>query len=151
MRPPTLLYFKVTLTIWDTLRFQMNFSCQPNFLSSLCLKMYSLSHAQLLQLCGLYSPWNSPGQNTGMGSLFLLQGIFPTQGSNSGLLNYRQILYQLSHKGSPEGGIFNWEMTVFSLDTNFPAIATVFHSHFKYTGQESLSTDRCVELRELVL
>ena len=86
-----------------------------------------------------------------MGSLFLLQGIFPTQGSNSGLLNYRQIRYQLSHKGSPEGGIFNWEMTVFSLDTNFPAIATVFHSHFKYTGQESLSTDRCVELRELVL
>ena len=30
---------------------------------------------------GLYSPWNSPGQNSGMGSLFLLQGIFPTQGS----------------------------------------------------------------------
>ena len=34
---------------------------------------------------GLYSPWNSPGQNTGVGSLFLLQGIFPTQGSNHGL------------------------------------------------------------------
>ena len=31
---------------------------------------------------GLYSPWNSPGQNTGVGSLSLLQGIFPTQGSN---------------------------------------------------------------------
>ena len=31
---------------------------------------------------GLYSPWNSPGQNTGLGSLSLLQGIFPTQGSN---------------------------------------------------------------------
>ena len=47
---------------------------------------------------GLYSPWNSPGQNTGVGSLSLLQGIFPTQGSNPGLLNCRQILYQLSHK-----------------------------------------------------
>ena len=35
---------------------------------------------------GLYSPWNSPGQNTGVGSHSLLQGIFPTQGSNSGLL-----------------------------------------------------------------
>ena len=34
---------------------------------------------------GLYSPWNSPGQNTGVGRLSLLQGIFPTQGSNPGL------------------------------------------------------------------
>ena len=49
----------------------------------------------------LYSPWNSPGQNTGVGSLSLLQGIFPTQGSNPGLLHCRRILYQLSHKGSP--------------------------------------------------
>ena len=50
-----------------------------------------------------YSPWDSPGQNTGMGSLSLLQGIFPTQGSNPGLPHCRQILYQLSHnclKGS---------------------------------------------------
>ena len=47
------------------------------------------------------SPWNSPGQNTGMGSLSLLQGIFPPQGSNPGLPYCRQILYQLSHKGSP--------------------------------------------------
>ena len=38
-----------------------------------------------LQPHGLYSPWNSPGQNTGVGSYFLLQGIFPTQGSNPGL------------------------------------------------------------------
>ena len=38
-----------------------------------------------LQSYGLYSPWNSPGQNTGVGSLSLLQGIFPTQGSNPGL------------------------------------------------------------------
>ena len=50
---------------------------------------------------GLYSPWNSPGQNTGLGSLPPLQGIFPTQGSNSGLLHCRRILYQLSHQGSP--------------------------------------------------
>ena len=44
----------------------------------------------------LYSPWNSPGQNTGVGSLSLLQGIFPTQGSNPGLPHCGQILYQLS-------------------------------------------------------
>jgi len=46
-------------------------------------------------------PWNSPGQNTGVGSHYLLQGIFPTQGSNPGLPHCRQILYQLSHQGSP--------------------------------------------------
>ena len=48
---------------------------------------------------GLYSSWNSPGQNTGVGSLSLLQGIFPTQGLNPGLPHCRRILYQLSHKG----------------------------------------------------
>ena len=53
-----------------------------------------------LRLYGLYSPWNSLGQNTGVDSLSLLQGIFPTQGSNPGLLQCRWILYQLSHKGS---------------------------------------------------
>ena len=53
-----------------------------------------------LQPRGLCSPWNSPGQNTGMGSQSLLQGIFPTQGSNPGLQHCRQILYQLSHEGS---------------------------------------------------
>ena len=46
-------------------------------------------------------PWNSPGQTTGVGSLSLLQGIFPTQGSNPGLPHCRRTLYQLSHKGSP--------------------------------------------------
>ena len=51
-----------------------------------------------LQPHGLYSPWNSPGQNTGVGSLSLLQGIFPTQGSNLGLWHCRRVLYQLSHK-----------------------------------------------------
>ena len=54
-----------------------------------------------LQPHGLYSPWNSPGQNTGVGSLSLLQGIFPTQGSNPGLPHCRQILYQLSPQGKP--------------------------------------------------
>ena len=49
----------------------------------------------------LHSPWNSPGQNTGVGSLSLLQGIFPTQGWNPGLPHCRQILYQLSYQGSP--------------------------------------------------
>ena len=46
------------------------------------------------------SPWNSLGQNTGVGSLSLLQEIFLTQESNQGLLHCRQILYQLSSQGS---------------------------------------------------
>ena len=49
---------------------------------------------------GLYSPWNSLGQNTEVGSLSLLQGIFPTQGLNPGLLPWGQIVYHLSYQGS---------------------------------------------------
>ena len=66
----------------------------------------------------LYSPWNSPGQNTGVGSLSLLQGIFPTQGSNPGLLHCRRILYQLSHKGSPR--ILEWVAYPFSSASSWP-------------------------------
>ena len=61
---------------------------------------------------GLYSPWNSPGQNTGGGSLSLLQVIFPTQESNSGLPHCRWILYQLSHQRSPR--ILEWVAYPFS-------------------------------------
>ena len=46
---------------------------------------------------GLYSPWHSPGQKTGVGSLSFLHEIVPTQGSNQDLLHCRQILYQLSY------------------------------------------------------
>ena len=66
--------------------------------------MWSEGHSVLstsLWPHGLYSPWNSPGQNTGVGSLSLLQGIFPTLGLNPDLPYCRWILYQLSHQGSP--------------------------------------------------
>ena len=49
---------------------------------------------------GIYSPWISPGQNTGVGTCSHFQGIFPTQRSNPGLPHYRQILYQLGHQRS---------------------------------------------------
>ena len=68
------------------------------------LPFYEVKVAQLcltLWPHGLYSPWNSSGQNTGVGSLSLLQGIFPTQEYNPGLPHCRWILIQLSHKGSP--------------------------------------------------
>ena len=54
-----------------------------------------------LFLNSLLCLWNSPGKNTGMGCHSLLQGIFPTQTSNPGFLHCRQILYHLSHQGSP--------------------------------------------------
>ena len=50
---------------------------------------------------GLYSPWNPPGQSTGVGSLSLLQWIFPAQELNWGLMHCRQILHQLSYQGRP--------------------------------------------------
>ena len=71
-----------------------------------------------LQPHGLYSPWNSLGQNTGLGSLSLLQGIFPTQGLNPGLPCCRQILYQLSHKRSAR--ILEWVAYPFSSRSSWP-------------------------------
>ena len=65
-----------------------------------------------LQPHGLHSPWNSPGQNPGVGSLSLLQGIFPIQGSNPGLPHCGWILYQLSHKGNPR--VLEWVAYPFS-------------------------------------
>ena len=50
----------------------------------------------------LYSPWNFLGQNTGVGNLSLVQGIFPTPWLNPGLLHWGRILYKLSHQGSLE-------------------------------------------------
>ena len=75
-------------------------------LSSEKWKWKSFSHVGLFATPRVYSPWNSLGQNTGVGSLSLLWGILPTQGSNPGLLHCRRILYQLSHQGSPR--ILEW-------------------------------------------
>ena len=55
-----------------------------------------------LQSFRLLHPWDSPGKNTGVGCHALLQGIFPTQGSNPGLPHCRWILYHLSHKSKNE-------------------------------------------------
>ena len=65
----------------------------------------SLSCGQLfvtdgLQPARLLCPWDSPGKNTGVGCHAPLQGVFPTQGSNSGLPYCSRILYHLSHQGS---------------------------------------------------
>ena len=62
----------------------------------------SMAHCvKVAQLCPTLYERNSPGQNTGVGSLSLLHGIFLTQELNRGLLHCRWILYQLSYEGSP--------------------------------------------------
>ena len=71
-----------------------------------------------LQPHGLYSPWTSPGWNTGVGSLSRLHGIFLTQGLNPGLPRCRWILYQLSHKGYPR--ILEWVAYPFSSRSSQP-------------------------------
>ena len=68
-----------------------------------------------LQLHGL---WNSPGKNTEVGNPSLLQGLFPTWGLNPGLPHCRQILYQLSHQGSPR--ILEWVASPFSSVSSQP-------------------------------
>ena len=65
------------------------------------LSSSSSSSCVLLFVTPGTDPWNSPGKNTGVGIHSLLQGIFPTQGLNLGLLHCGQILYCLSHKGRP--------------------------------------------------
>ena len=73
---------------------------------SRCEGMKSLSRVQLfatswtVACTRLLYPWNFLGKSTGEGCHFLLQGIFPTQGSNPGLPHCRQTLYRLSHQGS---------------------------------------------------
>ena len=61
-------------------------------------------------------------KNTEVDSLSLLQGIFPTQGSNPGLLHCRQILYQLSYQGSPR--ILEWVAYTFSRGSSPPRNGT---------------------------
>ena len=83
-----------------------------------------------LQPTRLFCLWDFPGKDTGVGCHFLLQGIFPTQGSNPGLLHCRRIPYRLSYKGSPflwapfgEGArILEWVAIPFSRDLPDPGI-----------------------------
>ena len=71
-----------------------------------------------LEHFSLVSPWNFPGQNTGVVSLSILQGIFPTQWLNPGLPHCRQILYCWSHQGSPR--ILEYVADPFSSGSSWP-------------------------------
>ena len=95
---------------------------------------------------GLYSPWNSPGQNTGVGSLSPLQGIFPSQGSNPGLPHCRKILYLLSHKGSPR--ILEWIAYPFSSACSWPrnrtGVSSIAGRFFTYWAWRKPNVCVCV-------
>ena len=73
-----------------------------------------------MQPTRLLCPWDSPGKNTGVGCYFLLQGVFMTQGWNPGFSHCRQILYCLSHQGSPR--ILKWVAYSFSGGSSQPTI-----------------------------
>ena len=94
-----------------------------------------------LQADSLPAEPQGKSKNTGMGSLSLLQQIFPTQESNPGLLPCRQILYQLSHQGSPR--ILEWVAYPFSCVSSQPrnrtevsCIAGGFFTSFKVVYKE---------------
>ena len=67
----------------------------------------------------LLCPWNSPGKNTGVGCHFLLQGIFPTQGSNSGLLQGRFLMLWATTYGRCYAKL--WVSQVVLVVKNLPA------------------------------
>ena len=92
----------------------------PEATTTLLVGYESESHffiSDSLQPLGLYSPWDSPGQNTGVGSLSLLQGIFLTY-SNPDLPDCRQVVYQLSHQRSPR--ILQWVDYLFPSGSSRP-------------------------------
>ena len=81
---------KVVISLHPCQHFCMCVSCS---VVSDCLRPHGVQPVRLL------CPQDSPGKNTGVDCYFFLQGIFLIQGSNPGLLHYRQILYCLSHQG----------------------------------------------------
>ena len=90
-----------------------------------CLTLWS--HG--LQSIRLLWPWNSPGKNTGVGCHSLLQGIFLIQGLNLGLLHCRQILYCLSHQGSPTVQSLLQLFKLVNLRSMYPASSILRHGN----------------------
>ena len=82
------------------------------------------------------STWDSPGQNTGVGSRSLLQGIIPTQRSNPGLPDCKRILYQLSYQGSPE---LKW-LCLFTWLEDSCSQASTEEKFFTLVGMSKLSS-----------
>ena len=92
-----------------------------------------------LQPHGLYTPRNSPGQNTGVGSLSLLQGMFPTQESNLGLLHCKLTLYSWTIRKAHK--VFNWLCLSFSLDLNL-SLSPSLHL---YLHLSATTSEKCLD------
>ena len=113
---------------------------------------WSLSRVQLFAtlwtvVYRLRCPWDSPSKNIGVGCPSLLQGIFPTQGSNSGLPHRRRNLYRLSHQKSPASIYFSSNPLLYSLDqrTAFFLFSS-FYSFFKCQVKCQFSCDNVTNL-----
>ena len=138
--PPCFHLHPESLTPWET--------NQTHLANQFCIKNVEVKVASdSLLPHGLLSLWNSPGQNTGVGILSLLQGIFPTQGLDSSHLHCRRILYQLSHKGSPR--ILEWVAYLFSSGFSGPrnwtrvsCIAGRFFTSWAMREAHALETSR---------
>ena len=98
-----------------------------------------------------YGPWNSPGQNIGVGSLSLLQGIFPTQESNRGLLDCRWILYQLIYQGSLTGPEPNRIATAQGLKLGSIGITWDFKNPGAQAASQTIFTDFLEDLTSVFL
>ena len=123
----------ISCSSWIAGRF---FTAEPTGKPTGYITLKSENHSVVsdsLQPHGLCSPWNSPGQNTGVSSLSLLQWIRPTQGSNPGLPHCRWILYQLSYQGSPD----NFKVC-FKVDVHISDISPVSNVCFTNIFSKSL-------------
>ena len=90
--------------------------------------------------CQAPLPWDSPDKNTGMGCHVLLQGIFPTQGSNPGLSHCRWILYQLSHQGSPKNTLGDF---ILILEITNSSMLSLYSGYKNSLKRFSSSSRRC--------
>ena len=86
---------------------------------------------------------DSPGKNTGVGCHALLQGIFPTQGSNPGLLHYRQILYRLSHQGSPHPHLSHMKQIFCANNTGLSPAITQLLKQLSHQGDGGSVAREC--------
>ena len=126
---------------WDQSSFPL---CCP---SSTHSEWESLSRVRLFAILWTIQSMEFSGQNTGVGSLSLLQGIFPSQRSNPGLPHRRHTLYELSHKGSPR--ILEWVAYPFSRGSsqprNWTGVSCMAGRFFtNWAVREALTSQRCM-------
>ena len=139
------------LALWTSPASSLSSSLMRQVLPSLCLV---LSHSVLshslqphgLQPTGSSIHGNSPGKSTGVGCHALLQGIFPTQGSNPGLPHFKQILYWLSSPGRPYWTSRSYLRPFHKVSLLLEML--VLHSHYPPNFKSQL---KCYFLKEISL